>query len=224
MTFILVIATAAVILAFEVVRRSRRTLVGSAPRSLNPATPDTVDRYFHPAHTWAEVKTGMAEVTVGSDEFSSRLVGTLDEIDLPVVGRVVRQGELLAVLRRGNRVLTQLSPVSGIVIETNKGLRREPELLNESPLEKGWLAKILTSSLREDLRNLLSGASADAWREAVRAQLVDFFSPKFGPVLQDGGQLIRNVGDQLTDEEWERLVRHFFPFDVPQTPQNNPKN
>ncbi len=226
MTFILVIATAVVILTFELARRSRRASSGSVASPVRQVreSVEVVERFFHPAHTWALVNSGVAEVTVGSDEFSTRLVGTLNEVELPVVGQVVHQGERLAVLRHGNRTLTQSSPVSGIVVETNDGLRRRPELLNESPLEKGWLARILPSNLTADLRNLLSGSAADAWWEAIRSQVIGFFSPSIGPVLQDGGKLIRNIGDQLSDEEWVRLVRHFFPFEIPQPPQNKPTN
>jgi glycine cleavage system H protein len=164
------------------------------------------------------------EVTVGADDFSERLIGTLTGIDLPAVGQTLQQGEGFARLRHGNRVLTQSAPISGTIVEVNDKLARKPTLLNDSPLEKGWVAKIVPSDLKADLRNLLSGATAEAWRGAVQAQLIQFFSPRIGTVLQDGGHLVKNIGDQVSDEEWKYLVQEFFSTDTEHLPQNKPKN
>jgi glycine cleavage system H protein len=226
MTFILVIATAAIIIVFELMRRSRQHQTQPVLPHVTEhlSSDEVVDRYFHPAHTWVMVTKGKEEVTVGADDFSERLVGTLTGIDLPTVGREVRQGDTFAELHHGKRKLTQSAPISGTVVEVNDKLIRKPALLNDSPLEKGWVAKILPSSLDADLRNLLSGATADAWRGAVQAQLIQFFFPKIGTVLQDGGQLVKNVGDLVSDEEWKHLVEQFFPIDVKHPPQNKPTN
>lgn len=47
------------------------------------------------------------------------------------------------------------SPVSGIVVEANVALDDQPNLVNKSPLEEGWLAKIKLSKPAE-LDELLS--------------------------------------------------------------------
>ncbi len=226
MTFILVIVTVLIILSFELVRRSRwvRRERDAAVRQERPLSAEVVDRYFHPAHSWARVETGVKSVTVGADDFAVRLVGTITGVDLPAVGQTVRQGERMVALRHGNRVLAQPAPISGTVLEVNEKLMRKPGIVAESPLDHGWVAKILPTNLSADLRNLLGGSTADAWRGAVRSLLIEFFSPKFGTVLQDGGQLAENIGDQLSDGEWKRLVEQFFPFDVQQQPQIKPTN
>jgi glycine cleavage system H protein len=41
----------------------------------------------------------------------------------------------------------------------NEALEDTPELINESPYEKGWICKIAPSNLQEELKNLLSGNS-----------------------------------------------------------------
>ena len=51
------------------------------------------------------------------------------------------------------------APVSGIVESSNQDLEDNPELVNESPYEKGWMCKIKTSNLQEELKNLMKGES-----------------------------------------------------------------
>ena len=221
MTFILVILTVAIVICIELLLKSqeRRANTYSELVTEHPTSFEVFDRYFHPGHTWALI-SGPRNIIVGIDDFSSRMVGAVAKIDLPGVGQLIHQGEPLTLLRNGARVLAQVSPISGKVVEVNKRLRRHPELLNESPLERGWIAKIVPTNLETDLRNLLKGFAADGWRDAVHAQLIQLFSPRIGIVLQDGGQPIQNLGDYLSDDEWNRLVQQFFPTVPPNQKQN----
>jgi glycine cleavage system H protein len=47
------------------------------------------------------------------------------------------------------------APVSGKVQASNEELEDSPELINSSPYEKGWIFKISSSNLQEDLKNLM---------------------------------------------------------------------
>jgi glycine cleavage system H protein len=47
------------------------------------------------------------------------------------------------------------SPLSGKVEAINSELEDSPELINESPYEKGWMFKIKASNLQEELKNLM---------------------------------------------------------------------
>lgn len=225
MTFILVILTSAVILSLELTRRSQMKPRLANPELVteHPASYDVFDRYFHPGHTWAMI-SGSLSVTVGVDDFSSCMIGNLSKIELPAIGQMIHQGDPFTLLYHGSRNLVQVSPISGKVVEVNKKLSRNPGLINDSPLEHGWIVKILPTSLETDLRNLLKGIVADGWRDAVRTQLIQLFSPRIGTVVQDGGQLVQNLGDHLSDDEWNRLVRHFFPLISPNKFQNTSMN
>ena len=167
-------------------------------------------RYVHPGHTWARVD-GPRSAVVGADDFARRLLGRADGIELPEPGRRVAQGEPLFILRRGARRLVQCAPISGVVTSVNRGLMAEPELWNESPTERGWVATLAPANLAVELRNLLHGRLAERWEDAVRMQLVEWFSPRMGTVLQDGGELVDGVSDLLSDGDWDRVVKDFFP-------------
>jgi glycine cleavage system H protein len=225
MTFILVVLTFGFLVAIGLMRKSA-VRVRSGESVLKPreqrSTPVT-ERFLHPGHMWALV-SGEKAVTVGSDEFSERMIGTSASVILPKVGALVQQGEPIAILVNGKRSLSQLSPISGKIVEVNEKLDKHPSLFHASPLERGWIARIIPSRLDIEIRNLLRGTVADSWREAVRIQFIQMFAPKTGLVLQDGGQLIENIGEHFSDEEWSRIAGEFFHLTTVNPTQNKTTN
>ncbi len=109
-------------------------------------------------------------------------------------------------------------------MKVNERITKHSAILTESPLERGWIARMIPTQLRTELNNLMTGSAADTWREAVRAQLIRMCSPTSGIVLQDGGELVRHVGDQFSDEDWKTLAQEFFPNATLYQPQNKPTN
>ncbi len=211
MVVILVILTLIVCLAIDFVR-SRRAEESTAvrqPVSLVPSATAILERYFHPGHTWARLE-GASSATVGVDDIARGFIGTPESIEIAAKGTTVRQGEAMVKLRRGSRTLSLVAPISGVLLETNPGLTARPSLLKESPFEKGWVAKIAPLNLALELHNLLRGPLADKWREGVRAQLASWFAPKLGFVLQDGGELVDNFSELLSDKDWEELAENLF--------------
>jgi glycine cleavage system H protein len=59
------------------------------------------------------------------------------------------------------------SVLSGKVESSNQDLEENPELINESPYEKGWLCKIIPSNLQEELKNLMQG---DSLKEFIKSE------------------------------------------------------
>ena len=166
-------------------------------------------KYFHQGHTWAMATAG-GTITIGLDNFSQKIMGAIDNIELPKAGRFLKQGRIAWRLHRGHRVLPQIAPIDGTIVEINKDLQQNPTLANQSPYERGWVLKVRPSRLKENLRNLLHGQLADKWMELAKSQLAARFPQSLGPVYQDGGELIDGVGNTLTDEEWEIVKREFF--------------
>ncbi len=215
-SFILILLSIAVFIILELVRSSRKR-VGEelhAKPAEAPASVRIAERYFHPAHSWV-LASKSDPVLVGVDDFAQRMIGTIESIDLPSLGQPLAQGQVLATLRRGKKALAQVAPVSGVVVAVNDKLHRRPGLVNESPYDRGWIVRLAPASLNRELRNLLKGVVAERWEEAVRAELVRWFTPRLETVLQDGGGVIDNVSDLVNDEAWERLVHEFFPVVAP---------
>ncbi|HXX63536.1 MAG TPA: glycine cleavage system protein H [Bacteroidota bacterium] len=171
--------------------------------------PVLVRRYIHPGHAWVR-ETEDGDVLVGIDEFAQALIGTIDSVELPRLLKKVEQGSVAWRLRHGLRTVPIVAPVSGRVIEKNEMVLNNPSLVNRAPYGDGWLLRIKPRRLPSQLRNLLTGKSAQQWTDAVRSQLIAFFSGTPALMYQDGGVLLTDLSDRCSDEEWERLVREFF--------------
>ncbi|UCG11680.1 MAG: glycine cleavage system protein H [Deltaproteobacteria bacterium] len=165
--------------------------------------------FAHPSHTWAEV-VQPSLVNVGMDKFTSSVFGSIQEIELPRQGDRIRQGDRAWKVKRGERELVQVSPVTGRVVEVNKKVAQNPRLLNQENPEENWILKITPVRLAREAKNLLSGDMLARWNQAAKEQLVAALVPSSYPVLQEGGEIKPDLGDELTSEQWEKVSRDFF--------------
>jgi len=165
--------------------------------------------FTHPNHSWAEVLQPNV-VNVGMDEFTSSVFGSIQKIELPSQGGRIYQGDKAWKIKRGERELVQTSPISGRVVEVNRKVIENPNLLNQKNSKENWILKIEPTSLARELKNLLSGETLARWNQAVKEQLVAVLVPGEYPVLQEGGEIKPNLGDELTPQQWEKVAQEFF--------------
>lgn len=165
--------------------------------------------FAHPSHTWAQVVQPDL-VNVGMDKFTSSVFGSIEDIELPSQGDKIYQGSKAWKIKRGERELVQASPVSGRVVEVNQKIAENPKLLAKEDPEANWILKIAPARLAREARNLLSGEMLARWNQAAKEQLVAVLVPSSYPVLQEGGEIKPDLGDELTAEQWEKVTRYFF--------------
>jgi glycine cleavage system H protein len=79
-------------------------------------------------------------------------------VELPKIGKKVKKGDALGVVESVKTVSDIYSPVSGEVIDTNKALEDSPQLINQSPYDKGWFALIKLAEPSE-VSGLMDAAS-----------------------------------------------------------------
>ena len=111
------------------------------------------DIYYHKEHYWAKVEGN--KVTMGTSDFAQKLAGQIVYVELPSVGRSLEQGKPCGSMESGKWVGRIYAPLSGKVESSNQELEDSPELINESPYEKGWMFKIRPSNLQEELNRLM---------------------------------------------------------------------
>jgi glycine cleavage system H protein len=111
------------------------------------------DLYYHKEHFWARVDGDV--VTIGTTDFAQKLAGQVVYIELPSPGKAVEQGKPCGSMESGKWVGRIYAPVSGKIEAINGELEDTPELINESPYEKGWMCKVRASNLQEELKNLM---------------------------------------------------------------------
>jgi glycine cleavage system H protein len=169
--------------------------------------------FTHPNHSWAEVLQPNL-VNVGMDEFTPAVFGSIQEIELPSQGDKIYQGSKAWKIKRGERELVQTSPISGRVVEVNGKLIENPNLLNKKNPKENWILKVEPTGLARELKNLLYGETLARWNQAVKEELIAVLVPGEYPVLQEGGEIKPNLGDELTSQQWEKVTREFFNADV----------
>ncbi len=122
------------------------------------AIPD--DRRYSKDHEWALVEDA-GTVLVGISEFAQAELGDVVYVELPKVGAKVKQGGQIGEIESVKAVSDLISPVSGEIVEVNEGVKQNPELVNDSPYENGWLLRIKPDDPAE-LDSLLDAAQYGA--------------------------------------------------------------
>ena len=98
-------------------------------------------------HEWIEMKGESG--TVGVSHFAQKELGDVVFVELPEVGRRLKQGEEFGTIESVKAVSEIYSPVSGEVVEVNETLAEKPELVNTDPYGDGWMIRIRLSDATE---------------------------------------------------------------------------
>lgn len=110
---------------------------------------------FTKEHEWAKLEGDIA--TIGITEYAAHQLGDVVFVEMPAVGDNIKQGATIGTIESVKTVSDLYSPLSGEVIEVNSELESNPALINEDPLEKGWILKIKVADPKE-MDTLLSEA------------------------------------------------------------------
>jgi glycine cleavage system H protein len=106
-------------------------------------------------HTW--VKAEGDRVKVGITDYAQKELGDVVFVDLPDVGDTFSAQSVLASIESVKVVSEINAPVSGEIMEVNDDLEHSPELVNQDPYKKGWIA-IIEYSEKNELKGLMSAS------------------------------------------------------------------
>ena len=98
-------------------------------------------------HEWILLEDDIA--TIGITDFAQDQLGDVVFVELPDVGDELEAGKTFGVVESVKAVSDVYAPLSGEVVEINADLPDEPEIINNSPYEDGWMVKIRISSPEE---------------------------------------------------------------------------
>jgi glycine cleavage system H protein len=113
-------------------------------------------------HEWIKVEGNIG--TIGITAFAQDQLGDVVFVELPTVGRTLKQGEQFGVVESVKTVSDLYSPVTGKVVEINSELDASPELVNSGPYEAGWMLKIEIAN-PDELNQLLDADAYKAFTE-----------------------------------------------------------
>ena len=122
------------------------------------------DLHYSESHEWVRVDGDIG--TVGITDHAQKQLGEIVYLELPEVGHVFNADDEFGTVESVKAVSELYTPVSGEVVEVNKGAVSEPGIINDDPQGDGWLIKIKLST-DDEVRKLMS---ADAYAKYVREE------------------------------------------------------
>ncbi len=110
--------------------------------------------YYSRDHEWVKVEGKTA--AIGITDYAQKSLHEVVYVETPKVNSQIEQFQSIGSVESVKSVSDIFTPVSGKVIETNTELIESPELVNEDPYGKGWIARVQLAKLDADLKKLLS--------------------------------------------------------------------
>jgi glycine cleavage system H lipoate-binding protein len=165
--------------------------------------------YFHHGQTWVKIEE-KSSVRVGVNDFALRMMGPLDRIEAPLMGKEVKQGRADISIFRGERKAKMLSPISGVVTDINVDLRDRGSLANDDPYSDGWVMRVQPNSLRQDLNGLMINRETEDFIEGQVEQLYRVIEETVGPMATDGGEFGHDILGNMPQLGWDRMTRLFL--------------
>ena len=104
-------------------------------------------------HEWVKREDNLAKV--GVTDYAQSSLGDITFVELPKAGASLEQFKEFATVESVKAASDVYAPVSGKVIRINEEFNNSPELINQSPYEKGWFA-IIELKDEKELEGLLS--------------------------------------------------------------------
>ncbi|MFA5062941.1 MAG: glycine cleavage system protein GcvH [Candidatus Omnitrophota bacterium] len=103
--------------------------------------------FYTKDHEWARIEGKTAYV--GITDYAQESLGDITFVQLPKAGDTLRQSEFCATVESVKAASDVYSPFSGKVLSVNQEPCEHPELINESPYEKGYFFIMELSSEAE---------------------------------------------------------------------------
>ncbi|AIW41171.1 MULTISPECIES: glycine cleavage system protein GcvH [Paenibacillus] len=120
--------------------------------------------WYTDEHEWVQ-RTENGTVRIGITDFAQHQLGDIVFVELPEAGATIEQGAEIGTIESVKTVSDLFAPVTGTILKVNETLESTPELVNESPYEKGWMIEVeMDKDVEEALGKLLS---ADQYEQLI---------------------------------------------------------
>ena len=118
------------------------------------------DLRYSKEHEW--IKADGKQGRIGLTDHAQQALGDVVFVELPKVGRVVKQMEAFGVVESVKAVSDVYAPVGGTVVEVNAALETKPELINKDCYGGGWMIVVEIANPAE-LGNLMDAKAYEAF-------------------------------------------------------------
>ena len=104
-------------------------------------------------HEWLRIDGD--EAFVGITHFAQSELGDIVFIDVDTEGESLEKEEVFGSVEAVKTVSDLFMPINGEVLEFNKNLEDNPELINSDPYGEGWIIRVSVSNT-DELEELLT--------------------------------------------------------------------
>ena len=121
--------------------------------------------YYTKDFEWVKIEGDKARI--GITDYAQKQLREIVYAEIPGQGTAIKQNEPYGTVESVKAVSDLVAPISGEVLEVNAEVQSKPELLNEDPYTKGWLAVVKPSNLQAELANLMDFNKAVEWHKTL---------------------------------------------------------
>lgn len=107
-------------------------------------------------HEWISIDGDIA--TVGITDFAQSELGDIVYVEVDTIDENLNKDDVFGTVEAVKTVSDLFIPVSGEILEFNESLNDNPELINQSPYDEGWIIKMKIEDSSQ-LRKLLDAKS-----------------------------------------------------------------
>ena len=107
-------------------------------------------------HEWISIDGDIA--TVGITDFAQSELGDIVYVEVDTLDKNLHKDDVFGTVEAVKTVSDLFIPVSGEILEFNESLNDNPELINQSPYDEGWIIKMKVEDSGQ-LRELLDSKS-----------------------------------------------------------------
>ncbi len=109
--------------------------------------------FYTKEHEWA--RGSKTSVKVGITDYAAKTLNDVVYVSLPKVGDRLAHLKTFGTVESIKAVSELYSPISGTVTIVNQELQSHPELVNQSPYDRGWLLTVRPSNFENEKKALL---------------------------------------------------------------------
>ena len=121
--------------------------------------------YYSDKWMWVRVENGKARI--GITDYAQKQLRDIVFVELPSAGDTLSNTEPFGTVESVKAVSDLVAPLSGTIEKVNTEVSDKPELLNEDPYNKGWLAVVSPSNLNAELKQLMDFNKAVEWHKKI---------------------------------------------------------
>ena len=114
------------------------------------------DLLYTKDHEWVNVDGDVA--TIGITDFAQGELGDIVFVEFPDLNSTVEKGQSAGTIEAVKTVADLYMPISGTIIAVNENLDNNPEAVNDTPYDDGWMIKIDISN-QDEISDLLTATA-----------------------------------------------------------------